>query len=264
MQETSGWQAVWLTALSALCAACGGAGPAPVAGATQGQTNAAQPAQQSTNWSGYLQTGPAGRYRAVSGSWVVPAVDCTGAAVTASAAWTGIGGSSASDLLLIQAGTEQDCTGSGADYYAWWEAFPAPSMTAGGGLLGRGDFPVQPGDRISVTVDGGDLLSWKITIVNATRGWTFHHDALFVTSGDSAEWILEAPTAVGLGQTGQTTLSKFGRIGFFDLTANGQNPKLASEQRVELVDGHGAVLANPSAARGGDAFDVCYGAHACD
>lgn len=255
---------MWCYGVLSLCASCGG-GPGPAPGATQGQTNGATAAQQSTNWSGYLQTAPAGSFRTVSGTWTVPAVDCSDGATTASSAWTGIGGSSATDTLLIQAGTEQDCNGGATDDYAWWEAFPAPAITAGSGLLGGGDFPVRPGDRITVTVDGSGLVTWKITIVNATRGWTFTHDVPFVTAGDSAEWILEAPTAVGPGQTGQASLSKFGTISFSGLTVNGANPGLTPEQRVQLIRASdGTVLANPSAAHGGDAFEVCYGANACD
>lgn len=243
---------------------CGdGGGGSDGAGPTHGQPSSPAGAQQSTNWSGYVREGAPQSFNRVSGSWTVPEVQCSASGNTASSTWTGIGGGINTDPTLIQAGTEQDCTGGGASYSAWWEAIPAPAFNAGD-ILGSGTFPVGPGDLITVTVDGSSFAVWQISIHNASRGWTFNTSAPYAAAGTTAEWIEEAPLSAGTGGAGQATLANFRRAGFAAVSANGANPHLSSAERVAMVDSNGNVIANPSnPGANGDAFDVCYGPGVC-
>jgi hypothetical protein len=245
-----------------LATACGLAlAGCPGGGDSHGNTNATAGADRSLNWSGYVLTGLPDSFDAVGGSWVVPAVTCDAERDTFSAAWVGVGGGTAEDPTLVQAGTDQDCSG-GASYGAWWEVIPAPAVGASGGLLGE-DFPVFPGDRVTVTVDGRSLAVWELTIVNATQDWTFSTTVPYSAAGATAEWIMEAPITAGSGGAGLSALANYGRMGFRGLTANGARPGLTIDQAVLMVDGGDNVISQPSAPEGGDAFDVCFGPEGC-
>ena len=66
------------------------------------------PTQISSNWAGYAAT--EGRYTEVSGTWTIPTYSAMSSAGV-SATWVGIGGVNSRDL--IQAGTQQQTTGTG-------------------------------------------------------------------------------------------------------------------------------------------------------
>ncbi len=84
--------------------------------------------QQSTNWSGYADTGLT--YTQVKGTWKVPTVKVQSGKKYASD-WVGIGGFNR-DGTLIQAGTsEQDVNGV-ITYNAWTEILPAPEVPISG------------------------------------------------------------------------------------------------------------------------------------
>lgn len=251
--------AVCLTAL--LC----GCGPSTEVAADPAQSQAASfaAAQTSTNWSGYVLAGQPLAFTSVSGSWIVPAVDCPAGSSSSSSSWTGIGGGNSIDPTLIQAGTVQECNG-GASYSAWWEAIPAPSVTASPNLLGSQGYEVQPGDRITVVIDGGSAVLWNISISNSDRGWTFNTTVPYFAAGETAEWIEEAPLSAGTGGVGQTSLSDFRQVSFSALTVNGANPQLVDADSMAMVDANGDVISNPSrAGKSGDAFDVCFGPGVC-
>jgi len=244
----------------ALLGACGGSN-SPGSGATQGVQNApGGSGLQSTNWSGYALTGSALGFHQVSASWTVPVPDC-GSSATASATWAGIGGLLSSDPTLIQAGTEQDCNGGSASYYAWWEGYPAPSED----IRSSGNYPVHGGDQVNVAIDSTALVVWNISIHDLTAGWTYTNTTPFVAVGESAEWIEEAPLEVGSGAAAQASLSDFGIVSFSALEANGANPDLSAADGIQMINASNAVIANPSApGSGGDSFDVCYGAGSCN
>ena len=229
-----------------------------------GQSNTPAPSgdeTQSLNWAGYVQSGLPTTFTSISGSWIVPDLNCSGDAN--SSTWIGIGGGVTQDPTLIQAGTEQDCSGSDKSFHAWWEALPAPQVPADGFLLVTGDYPVNPGDQIRVTI-GSTLVVWTIAIVNATQGWTFNQTIPYLAAGDTAEWIEEAPLSAGTGGAGQMALANFGTVQFTGLTVNGANPALQLSQRSEMVDQSGNVLASPSVpGDGGDSFRVCWGSGGC-
>src|SRR5439155_477631 len=84
------------------------------------------------------------RFRRVSGTWVQPAVTCTGDRVY-SAYWVGLGGYRTTSQALEQIGTAADCDSTGtAHYTAWYELVPAAAVTV--------KLNVRAGDTIAASV----------------------------------------------------------------------------------------------------------------
>ncbi|HEY3020092.1 MAG TPA: G1 family glutamic endopeptidase [Solirubrobacteraceae bacterium] len=104
----------------------------------------------SSNWAGYAVARKGTRFKRVSGSWVQPAVDCTGDR-SYSAYWVGLGGYRTTSNALEQVGTAADCDSTGAAHYtAWYELVPAAAVTMKLGVRapslcdGRGFCATQP------------------------------------------------------------------------------------------------------------------------
>jgi hypothetical protein len=140
----------------------------------------------SLNWGGYAVLGK--NVTDARGSWVVPAVDCSGSTDNHYAAfWTGIDGYSSS--TVEQTGTDSDCVKGEPSYYAWFEFYPNASFLIG-------DFPVSPGDIIEaeVSYDESSLL-FTVHIHDVTTGQSFKiSSAVPNAKRTSAEWIAEAPS----------------------------------------------------------------------
>jgi len=189
-----------LLAAALACAGLGGAA-APVQAATS---------SVSTNWAGYAATGK--KFRHVSGTWVVPTVDCTSGSGY-SAAWVGLGGFDETSQALEQTGTEADCDSTGrAHYSAWYELVPNPAVTVA--------MTVRPGDRVSASVDVvGTRVQLRLR--NLTTGASFVKTAR-KSSPDtsSAEWIVEAPSSCdSAGSCRQLALGDFGTVAFTNASA---------------------------------------------
>lgn len=187
--------------------------------------------QQATseNWSGYVAQGSSAsgqsNFRSVSGSWVVPSVDCSSGRGYASF-WVGLGGAGQA-RALEQTGTEASCSTSGAvSYSAWYELVPAAPVTV--------DMAATPGDTVSgrVTVNGSSVT---VSLSNQTTGASFKR-TLTMTDPDvsSAEWIAEAPSACQQGTSGCTTLplADFGTVRFSHASAT-------------TVAGHTGTISDP-------------------
>ncbi|MBV8220244.1 MAG: hypothetical protein JO325_17385 [Solirubrobacterales bacterium] len=110
----------------------------------------------STNWFGYNQgtLEQGGKlFNSISGNWTVPtATQHNAGQAEASSDWIGIGGGcvdascTTTDSTLIQTGTEQDVSSSGAaSYSAWYELVPAPSLTIT-------NMTVAPGDAMHASI----------------------------------------------------------------------------------------------------------------
>src|SRR4051812_37220887 len=107
-------------------------------------------ANQSSNWFGYNQGAleKGGLFNSITGDWTVPtATQHNAGQAENSSDWIGIGGGCVetsclvTDETLIQTGTEQDVSASGAGSYgAWWEIIPGPSINISN--------PVSPGDHM--------------------------------------------------------------------------------------------------------------------
>src|SRR5205823_1453128 len=133
-------------------------------------------------------------------SWVVPAVSASNVA-SYSSAWVGIDGFNSKTVEQI--GTDSDYVNGKAQYYAWYEMYPAGSVTLG--------LSIHAGDTISASVSYTSPNQFVLSITDATTKQSF---SITKTSSQakrsSAEWIQEAPSSIG----GVLPLANFGTINF--------------------------------------------------
>jgi hypothetical protein len=191
----------------------------------------------SQNWAGYAATG--GSFTSVAGTWTVPqftADSPTGADAT----WVGIGGVDSRDL--IQAGTQQTVSRTGATQYtAWVETLPQASHPV--------RLSVSPGDSVtvSVAVQPQTKDQWLVSFKNNTTGQTFEVTEQYTSSLSSAEWIEEAPSS---GRGRQIPLDNFGTVNFSQATAvkDGKTVNLtdANAKAITMVGRGNVQLAKPS------------------
>jgi len=211
----------------------------------------------STNWSGYAVEGTA-KFTDVQGTWVEPSVKCTKGSKYSSF-WVGIDGYKSNSVE--QLGTDSDCHSTSASYYAWWEMYPAASVS-----LSSSKYPVQPGDTLTGEVSvSGSSFTLSLT---SSRGWTF---TTVKTGGaglkqESAEWIAESPEVGGT----LAKLAKFGTVNFTNCVAaaGGADAPISSftgqsgPHEITMVTGGGKTRAAPTALNGGgNAFSITW-AHA--
>ena len=111
------------------------------------------PRRQSTNWSGYA--GTTGTYTSVSASWTQPTGTCSRGDQYA-AFWVGLDGYSSS--TVEQTGSEVDCVGRTAEYYAWYEMYPGPSK------------------NYTNTVRAGDVFNATVTYLSGDQFSLFIQD----------------------------------------------------------------------------------------
>ena len=118
-------------------------------------------AASSTNWSGYAAA--SGTYTSVSANWTEPTGTCSGSAKYSSF-WVGLDGYNSS--TVEQTGSEVDCSGSTAEYYSWYEMYPAYPVNFSN--------PVSPGDDFygSVTYNGAAATRWCSR--TSRKGWKPH------------------------------------------------------------------------------------------
>ncbi len=220
---------------------------------------------QSNNWSGYNQgvLDTETPFSSISAEWVIPtASQHTAGEAEDSATWIGIGGGclnsscAASDETLIQAGTEQDVSSSGAvTYDAWWEILPLPEF--------QSTITVNPGDTIKCTIASTVPGLWTITLQDTTDGQGFTESVPYASDESTAEWIEETPTEIGTSGAGLAALPNLTTVVFNDATINGANANLVPDQAIQLVDANGNPLATPSPPVGGDEFADCAFASSC-
>ena len=159
----------------------------------------------STDWAGYAANGST--YTSVSASWVQPAVKCTSVNQYASF-WTGLDGYSSASVE--QTGSEADCVGGTAEYYAWYEMYPAAPVIYSNTL--------KAGDKVTASVTFSGTSTYVLTFTDTTQGWS--HATTKTASGlarSSAEVIVEAPA----GSSGVLPASGFAAIDFTGCRVNG-------------------------------------------
>jgi hypothetical protein len=224
---------------------------------------------QSQNWSGYNQGAleQGGKlFHAITGYWTVPTATAhTKGQAEYSADWIGIGGGcvdagcTVTDSTLIQTGTEQDVSSSGAaSYSAWYELIPAPSLTIT-------SLPVHPGNRMyaSIATVASNADVWKITIKDVTTGKSYSTTVPYSSTQDTAEWIEETPLIIGTGG-GFAALPNLTKPAFDKGTVNGASANLKASEEMQLVNSSGKVIADPSAPDSDkDGFNVCAWAGTC-
>ena len=192
-------------------------------------------AASSTNWSGYAATGRT--FTSVSASWTEPTGTCSGSAKYSSF-WVGLDGYNSS--TVEQTGSEVDCSGSTAEYYSWYEMYPAYPVNFSN--------TVRPGDHFtgSVTVSGS---SYTLKLSDTTRGWS--HTVTKTLAGaanSSAEVIAEAPCCTASG--GILPLAHFSPVTFTGTKANGANLSTFGPTRIIMVNNSGQAKDSISALSG--------------
>jgi len=163
----------------------------------------------STNWSGAADFGGASSYNHSTsfyfliGEYVVPKDGFCANTIgwDYSSSWVGIDGYGSGDVL--QAGTESDayCTSVGAQpsstyYSAWIEWYPYASSR-----ISSSTFPVSPGDDIFVEVWNTSATQGYAYLVDYQRNISVEYSLTPPSGtsliGNSAEWVVEAPTVSG-------------------------------------------------------------------
>jgi hypothetical protein len=199
----------------------------------------------SSNWSGYA--GTTGTYTSVSASWTQPTGTCSSGDQYA-AFWVGLDGYSSS--TVEQTGSEVDCVGRTAEYYAWYEAYPAASQNYSN--------TVKPGDHFnaSVTYEGSNKFS--LYIADTTRDWS--HTTTVTVRGaarSSAEVIVEAPCCTNSG--GVLPLTDFGTVSLTSSEANGSAIGNAGGlTEIIMVDSEGRDEDTVSLLSGGENFSATW------
>ena len=166
---------------------------------------------ESYNWAGYaVVTSGTDKVTDVKGSWTVPAATatCNANQEWDSSFWVGIDGYKSS--TVEQTGTDTYCFEGAVSYYAWYEFYPAASVTIT-------THTVSPGDSMSAEVKWvASLSTFKLTIKDTTAGWIFSiTGSASGAKRNSAEWIAESPFDI----LGELPLTPFGTAYFTSDTA---------------------------------------------
>ena len=195
---------------------------------------------RSLNWSGYAVTHH--HFSSVTGSWVVPAVDCSKGGRQFTSNWVGLNGWNNGNVE--QTGTDGKCVQGKASYVAWWEIFPLPSV---------GRFAVKPGDQInaSVTYDNS-TGTYTVKLVDKTRHRAIKHEYTHpaYAPNTSAEWIVERPALCTDPQCNGfkiTKLAKYGTSTFTNAMADGQPISNWTWHATTMDDSKGENLSVPGA-----------------
>ncbi len=203
---------------------------------------------QSTNWSGYADTGSG--FSTVAGSWTEPSVSCT-STTSLAAFWVGIDGYSSSSVE--QDGTLAECYRRTAYYYTWWEMYPANSIQVVGSTL-------LPGDSITASVvRSGSSYTLKVTDSTHPADSFTTTQSCSGCANSSAEWIAEAPS----GSSGVYPLAHFITWGESGATvAEGSTHGSISsftDDEITMINSSGAIKAQPGVLNGnGSAFSVTW------
>jgi hypothetical protein len=180
----------------------------------------------STNWSGYAVNTTAGAVSDVRGSWNVQKVSHTNSGY--SSFWVGIDGFSSSTVEQI--GTDSDYVGGREYYYAWYEMYPAGSVTITKDNLGNA-FSITPGDTINAEVSSSGS-DFNLSITDASTSQTFSTtQTLTSAKRSSAEWIAEAPSSGSI-----LPLANFGTVNFTgsNATINGTSGSISSFNNYQI------------------------------
>jgi hypothetical protein len=199
-------------------------------------------ASNSLNWAGYAVTGGTNSVTQVTGSWIEPAVTCT-RSTTYAAFWDGIDGFNSN--TVEQGGTLAYCSHGSAHYSAWYEFYPAASVTIS-------SIAVHPGDTVSVTVTYSSTTGqFTITVQDGSQSYT-QVGSVSGAARSSAECIAERPTVGGR----LASLADFGSANFGkDFTSTigcgatvsgttGSFGSFSTVSAINMVDSSGRTLAS--------------------
>jgi hypothetical protein len=196
---------------------------------------------ESSNWSGYAQTGGNGAFSSVSASWTQPTAHCSSGDQYA-AFWVGLDGYNSGSVE--QTGTDSDCDGATPDYYGWYEMYPANPVYYSN--------TVKPGDSISASVTFSGSETYTLVLTDHTRNWTQRQ--VINESGldrSSAEVITEAPCCTSSG--GILPLADFGTVNYTGATGKGTFTN-SNATEIIMVDSRGRQEDSTSSITGSGDF----------
>ncbi|HEY2443147.1 MAG TPA: G1 family glutamic endopeptidase [Streptosporangiaceae bacterium] len=200
---------------------------------------------QSTNWSGYADTGSG--FSTATGSWTEPSASCTGSTSLA-AFWVGIDGFTSN--TVEQDGTLIECSGGRAFNFSWWEMFPANAVQ----VVGQS---VAAGDHISASVSRSST-SYTLRVTDSTHtanSFSTTQRCSSSCANTSAEWIAEAPSGSG----GVEPLSDFHTWTESGATVNGGVISSFADDEITMVNSSGQVKAQPGPLNSsGNGFSVTW------
>ena len=151
---------------------------------------------------------------------------------------------------MEQTGSEVDCVGRTAQYYAWYEMYPSASHSYSN--------TVRPGDHFNASVTYTGSNRFSLAIADTTRSWS--HTTTGTLAGaarSSAEAIAEAPCCTNSG--GILPLTDFGTMSFTGSTANGSAIGNAGGlTEIIMVDNAGRDKDTISALSGGENFSATW------
>jgi hypothetical protein len=197
-----------MQAITKLFAAVATVGLVLVSGSAHAEVGEPQ-ATVTNGWAGYVVRTLAASFAEVAGSWVQPRVVCNrpGSSV---AFWLGLGGASGDSQALEQVGVSADCSeGALVSYSAWYQLFPAAPVEL--------PLRIRPGDKLAAEVA---VAASAVTVAlrDGTTGASFSSELRMRSpETDSAEWIVEAPSAC-ITMCTQLPLADFDRFRFADAT----------------------------------------------
>jgi hypothetical protein len=209
---------------------------------------------RSTNWGGYVALRRGTRFRYVRATFFVPYLHCAQTPGGYSGHWVGLDG-------LKNATVEQDgilaaCQGSTPAYAAWWEMFPNPPVYP--------NIAVRPGNSILASVFySARTHRFTLALTDTTNG---HHFAVMKSCPAScqrttAEVISEAPSS----GAGILPLADFRAEGYSSIRVTSQHGRRGGLRArwwntlsVTTVNGHGAVLDQPTSIFRGTAFGMYW------
>jgi hypothetical protein len=144
---------------------------------------------------GYYVTGST--YTSTTADWTMPSLTCGAKATTYVSIWTGLDG--ITSPTVEQIGATVECAGGTADYYGWYDLYPAAPVDFASTL--------SPGDKLDASVTYASS-KFTLTLDDVTAGWD--KTVTGTVSGadrSSAETNVEVPNTLACTPT--KTLASF-------------------------------------------------------
>jgi Peptidase A4 family len=204
---------------------------------------------QSSNWSGYADTGSS--FSTVTSSWTEPTPSCSGRTTSLAAFWVGIDGYSSDSVE--QDGTLIECYLGTAYQYTWWEMYPTNDIQVVGSTLAAGDHIAAS------VVRSGTSYTLKVTDSTHSADSFSTTQTCSSCANSSAEWIAEAPS----GSSGVYPLAHFSTWTASSATVTeGSTAGVISsftDDEITMVDSASRVEAQPGALNSsGNSFTVTW------
>jgi hypothetical protein len=204
---------------------------------------------ESTNWSGYADTGTG--FGQAAGSWTEPSASCSRHTTSYAAFWVGIDGYSSS--TVEQDGTIIECLRGHAYQYSWWEMYPTNDIQVVGSSVAAGD------SITASVVRSGTSYTLAVTDSTHPANSFSTNQSCSNCANSSTEWIAEAPS----GSSGILPLADFGSWTESGATVTEGSTKGGissfTDDEITMIDSSGLVKAQPSALNGsGNGFSVTW------